>query len=341
MRKLLIYLFFASYFLFFILESAAYATENTKPNFDFSVEPVVSDKQIDDNQRYFNLRLAPNETETIYIKISNHSDIDTIYHMDVNQAYTSKNGYIEYIQPDEPVEIDPSLSYPIEEIVTYENLVSVPANSNKTVPITISMPSDEFKGIILSGIVVGKLEDGTENHSESLITNKFNYVIGLTLSERDDVVEREIILNKVYPDISFGKTSIVANLSNPKMESYGHLKYKATVINLDSNKEFISQEYDNGMEFAPNSTYKFLIDANDKALVPGNYQLMLTINDQKENTWDFREDFEITKQDSERINKAALVKKKSNRNVLFLCLGVMVGVVLIIYLRKKRVKDEH
>lgn len=54
-------------------------TEDKDYNFDFSVDSLQSEKQIDKDQRYFDLRLSPSEEEEIYIKISNNSDVDTIY----------------------------------------------------------------------------------------------------------------------------------------------------------------------------------------------------------------------------------------------------------------------
>lgn len=322
--------------IYFFSMGNTFAEENDY-SFDFSVESLQSEKQIDKDKPYFNLRMSPNEEEEIYIRISNNSDVDTIYEINVNQAYTNKLGYIEYINTGTDIEMDDSLKYPIDEIVSYENLVLVPANTEKNVPLKITMPTDEFDGIISAGIIVSKFDDTDDDENQNLITNKFSYTIGLTISESDVSVEREIKLYDVYPDLAFGNTSIVAKIANPKMDSYGHLKYKFSVMNLDSNKEFIANEIDNGMELAPNSIYKFAIDTDNKALIPGNYQLTLSISDKKGNTWDFNEPFEITKNEADRINTAALVSEKSLDK--YLILGVLFGILVIViflYLQKKQ-----
>lgn len=293
----------------------------------FNVQAVLPENQIDKNDSFFNLRMKPDQEQLIEVTINNTSDEDIVFEVNVNQAYTNNQGFIDYT--DNSVEADSSLPFDINDLVKYENEVSVSAKSSKKVSFQLTMPSELYDGEILAGIKVNRKENKQE--AKDTINNSVGYVLGLKLTETDKDIKRQVNLISVKPQSVFGKPTIVATIQNPMMASYGHLKYETEIIEKKSKKIFYKTTYDNDMQLAPNSVYPFAIEIKDKALVAGDYSLKLIVSDAKENKWTFNEDFTIKKIEADKINKAT-INKNDNPTIPWslIVIGFVVLVLIIV-----------
>ena len=181
--------------LFFLLLSyfpiSGYAEEG---DVEFSVKAVIPDNQIDTKKSYFNLRMQPKQKQEIETIVYNDSDEEITINISVHNATTNQNGLIVYEQD---AKIDPSLKIPLNTIVTVGNQkITIPAYRSKTITATIGMPDDEFDGTILGGLHFEKENEEDESSQSVNIQNKYDYVIGVQLSEND---------HEVYPDHSIKK----------------------------------------------------------------------------------------------------------------------------------------
>lgn len=331
-KKLLLSIAFFSILFTFVYPNKADASESTNDEIGYHIYAIRSENQIDEEESYFDLRMDPSEEHTIEFVIANTSQSDQTFKIDLNQAYTNIQGFIDYSIARESEYIEDI--YDMNTIASLPDEVEVPKQSVKKVPITLTMPPEEFAGEILAGIKVTKLENEADNEG---ISNSYSYILGLRLTENDDPLEREIELKAIEPAVSFGKTSIVIKLLNPVMEAYGNLKYDVKIMNQtdpDSTKE---KTFD-GLEMAPNSLYRFSVDWDGEEIVPGDYELELTIEDQKENKWTFRENFVIDSADAEEVNKVVIDQTPERFNQLTIALLIVVILlsILIIFMRRRR-----
>lgn len=307
----------------------------------YDIQAVIPENQIDKEKSFFDLRMQPSQEQTINIKINNTSTTDSTYKVTINQAYTNSQGFIDYNEKKESEKNN--YPYAIDSIAKVADTVSVPKNSSKEVPIALTMPKEQFDGQILAAIQVVKETDKDQKG----IVNSYGYILGLKLTETDTEIARKLELKKVEPAISFGKTSVVAVLENPTMDAYGHLKYEATVKNRKTNKEVRHVVYDNEMQLAPNSTYRFAIDWEKKALQAGEYSLHLRVTDAKENEWIFDENFTISDKQAKEINEATIDAGNKNKIPLwiYVVFGILLAVILLgvfwIILLKRRKKEEE
>ena len=288
----------------------------------YDIQAILPENQVDKTHTYFDLRMKPNQKQTVEMAINNTSNQEATYEISINQAYTNKQGFIDYA--DSNVNLDKSLKYSIQDIVTYEKEVTVKANESVQYPITIAMPADSFDGQIMAGIQVMKKEKTDDSNS---IKNKVGYILGLNLTETDNEVKRKIELIDVKPEVSFGKTSVVATLRNPTMDAIGKLKY---VVNITDNagENVRSITYDSDMQIAPNSTYGLAIDWENKSLVAGDYKMNLLVTDAKNNKWEFDEEFTITAKEAKDINKVTVDVGKVNTPPIWLI--ILIGIVLVL-----------
>lgn len=324
------------------LTSQAANAANESSDVGFNIQMVPNDSQINQDVSYFDLRLAANETKEIEFTLSNTSNSEGTYKISVNQAYTNKQGFIDYSDVNGG---DKSLlPYKVNDIITYDKKVTVPANTSVTVPLTITMPEKNFDGQILAGIQVLKDKD----KSSGQINVDYGYILGLKITETDNTVKREINLLNVQAEASFGEPSVVAKLENPTMDAIGHLKYDVSVINRDNKKEIFSTVYDNNMELAPNSIYNLAITFGEKRLVSGKYTLNLTVTDAKENKWVFKKNFEVSRTEANTINNATIDAGKAKFQTVWIVLIVILVLILlgilifyILYRKKKKEQQEE
>lgn len=338
-KKMLLYIcFLANIFLFGHHASAeTFEEEQSDPNTSYAVTPLLPKNQQDSSQMYFDLRVSPGEEQTISIKITNESTKDMDYIISINQASTSKSGNIDYSNASPAMH--ESLQYDIASLVDFEPNIHVPANSSQTVPIKLTIPKEEFSGIILGGIYVEINDEMNQEKVESGIKSRASYVIALLLSEKDNELEPNIQFDSVYPARSFGETSIVAKLINPVMSGYGGLSYDSKIKDKKNNKIIASKKYEN-KEFAPNSLYEHVIDLDNKPLVAGEYELNLIVTDKKDHKWVFTEPFTISKKQAKGINSISIDGWKESNLILFsiagMVLAVLLGIVFFIWKIKKR-----
>lgn len=320
----------------FLLSTVVFAEEGQEVGYD--IKAILPDNQKDKGHTYFDLKMLPGQKQTIEILINNTADEKATFDIAINQAYTNKQGFIDYAEAD--IELDKSLKYSIKDMVTYEKEVTIEPNESVTYPITIEMPDESFDGQIMAGIQVMKRID---NDSAGTIANKVGYILGLNLTETDKEIERKVELVEVKPEISFGKTSVVATLKNPIMEAYGNLTYDITILD-SSGKTVRSENYDSGMQLAPNSLYDLAIDWEGKRLVAGDYQLKLVVKDAKENEWKFDEAFKITNKEARDINRLTVDAGKENKSnwyliaTLIIIVLVFIGILSFYFIKKKKSK---
>jgi len=308
------------------------ANESNENQIGYHIYAIPAENQIGDKDSFFNLRMKPNQKQTIEFVIANTSDKDQSYQIGLNQAYTNEQGYIDYSKKQSNSIIDKRFS--IDQLATVSKKITVPKQSTKKVPITLTMPVEEFDGEILAGIRVIKQEEKSEEKS---ITNEYGYILGLRLTETDKELKRAIKLKKIKPAVSFGKTSIVATLLNPVMESYGNLNYQVKIQN--KKKPSITKEKSfTGLQLAPSSQYNFSVDWDGERIIAGDYRLKLTITDKKSNKWVFNKDFTIQSQEAAKVNKVVVGDTGYSINKLVIVLVLLViaaGITLYIIWRKK------
>lgn len=325
-----------------LLTALPLSAQAEEGNVGFSAHAILPDNQVNSDVTYFDLRMTPSQQQTIQVEVINNSSEETTFDVNVNQATTNESGFIDYEKVDGA--FDESLKYPIDEIVSYEKEVTVPANSTQLVDIDITMPTESYDGEILAGIQVLKNPHRGED-TTGQITNLFAYLIGLRLTETDVEVPRELKLGSVTGDVAFGKSAVVAQIINPKMTSIGKLNYEG-IVYQKGKKDSTTEEFSyvgKEMSMAPNSVYDFAIDLGEKAMKSGDYVLELQVSDAKDNVWNFTEEFTVTAEEAKAINKIVIPAAPNDGmpGWLAIAAGIAAGLVvfgLLLFALRKRKK---
>lgn len=319
------------------------ATANN--NIKYSVSPELSSNQIDKNISYYDLKMAPNQKETIKFKINNGDAIAHTYKVSVNRATTDDNGVITYNAHD--VKPDEGLKYNIENLVSYPKEVSVNPNSSKEVSVDIKMPNDNFSGELLGGIFVEENNQVSKKMVKGVsLKNKYNYVLGLQLQENTNNVKPDLKLVNVYQTTTnSNQIQVDGELDNdvPRLEKKVSVAAKITPKN--SQKVVLSSSRQN-MSMAPDSDFDYPINVNselgtnkNKRLKPGAYTMYLNVKaNNGQNLWRLQKNFTISSKQTAKIAKKIPNRSKDIWIILgsILFLVVLAGAV-IGYYRKKRI----
>lgn len=260
---------------------------------EFIVRAVIPDNQADLEHTYFDLNMEVSGEQTVEVEIWNLTDQEIQVEAQIHSASTNKNGVIEYgetgNQPDD------TLPYSMEELITCDNLVTVPANSTTMLELYIQMPEEEYEGILAGGITLKLVEDEETEAADSAdnlaIQNTYSYVIGIILRESEKEVEPALVLNDISYDKAAGASVISANIQNIMAAYTNNLEISAWITRKGT-KGTLYQAFGENMRMAPNSNFNFQIDLKGKSLNEGDFTIYITART-AEKEWNWEKDFTV------------------------------------------------
>lgn len=296
-----------SFLAFFFIIQPVQATENETVG--YSVAPVIPANQLGDTTSYFDLRIEPNQEQTIQVELSNGSTEDKTVSAQLANATTNVNGLIVY-EADTNDNIDPSLSAPLTEWTSLSsNEIIIPARQSTTLDITMNVPEEAFDGVKLGGIIfqeVTEEETGDASGEQGVaVRNAYTYIIALQVSENDNEVPVDFAIGKVSPELANGARTVVAQIQHPQARLTGGVSIQADIFEQNGDSPIASKTMED-VSFAPNSTMPFTIEW-DQALKAGDYRIdmVLTNGDQE---WDFTKEFTIQPEEEAEINETAVTE---------------------------------
>lgn len=283
-----------------------YSVSANEGDVDFSIQALIPENQIDKKKTYFDLKMKPEQKQDIQLQVFNSSSKKITIEMDVTFATTNQNGLIDYTISDIS-KADESLRIPLPEITNISNReVVLQPGQSKIVTITITMPEEEYDGVILGAVhFKKKLSDKNESDSSGSvrIRNEYAYVVGVKLTETEKLVKPELELKYIQPKLVNYRTTVVANLQNSKAAIVENLNVDAEIFKEDSGQVLHSAKKE-GMTMAPNSNFDFPINWENEPLKPGTYRLKMKAVAGYEK-WEWDQTFTIG-EDAEVLNNMAV-----------------------------------
>ncbi|MHC9000178.1 DUF916 and DUF3324 domain-containing protein [Enterococcus bulliens] len=343
--------------LLWIIPSLVQASE-----FNFAVNPVIPDNQLDKEKSYFDLKLSPSQKQTLKVQLKNDTDKAVTIEASINSATTNLNGVVEYSQ--NAIKPDESLKYNLKDYATIEKEINLPAKSVVEVPVALTMPSEAFDGVMAGGITFKEKQAETKAASEEkglAIKNEYSYVIALLMRENETVVEPKLNLLDVAANQVNARNVIEMTLQNPVSRYLNQLKLVGEITNKDNPEIKYSIDVQ-GLQMAPNSNFSYPVSLNGQKLEPGNYHLHLMAYGNKSdegtvsvagkdgktltflNQWEFDKDFSISGELAKQYNKQDVTIEENDTSWLYWVIGLLLLIIalLIIFLiwKRKKQKDE-
>ncbi|MFQ6323912.1 DUF916 and DUF3324 domain-containing protein [Lactococcus garvieae] len=333
MKKQYIFSFIFGLLFFFMGAQPASAAE-----MKFSVQAVIPENQVDKSQSYFDLRMKPGQAQDLVVDLRNDTKEDVTINVLPNTAITNQNGIVEYNDTTTPQ--DKSLKTAFKDIATTEEEVTIPAESQKQIKVHVQMPKEEYAGTVLGGIYFSEKSDKSEAKETkgSQIVNRYAYVIGVKLTENDQVVQPELRLNDVKATQVNYRNVVTANIQNYTAAILKDLSIDGKIY-AKGGKDVLYSATKENLRMAPNSNFDYAISLNNMPFKPGKYTFKgVAKSGTKE--WKFEKDFEIKGEESRKYNKEAVSLEKDN-TTLYLMIGggVLLALLIIIIILMRKLKD--
>ncbi|MEH7612575.1 DUF916 and DUF3324 domain-containing protein [Gottfriedia acidiceleris] len=311
-------------------------------NIDFSVKAIIPTNQIDHLKSYFDLKMSPGQKQDLKIEVFNNSKKEETIQGNITFATTNDNGLIDYTESNSK-DADKSLKYPLTSLIKEpQKEVVIPPGKSKVVSFSITMPKDEYDGVILGAAHFKKKIEETEKSSKSEsinIKNEYAYVVGIKLSENTKEVEPDLHLLDIKPKLVNYRTAIAATIQNSESSIVKDMSIDAQIFKKGSNKVLYSSKKAE-MSMAPNSIFDYAIDLNNNPFEPGTYRLKMKAISGTQ-VWEWDELFTIGKEATDLNNKAVEIKNNHFWYYIGGGLLLLIGIIwLIVFLKRKKEKEQ-
>ncbi|MFJ5566752.1 DUF916 and DUF3324 domain-containing protein [Lysinibacillus xylanilyticus] len=311
--------------------------------FNFGVYTVISDNQIDKQKSYFDLKMEPNQKQTLTIQLKNDTEEDVVIEPIIHSATTNINGVVEYGPTS--AERDSSLPYELGDLIQTEKEITIPAKGSKDLQLNVTMPEEKFDGILAGGITLEEKKAASKNTKETTkgvsIENKYAYVVGIILQETDEIVKQDLQLHDVKAGQVNARNVINATLQNPTATYLNRFEVDAKVTKKGKTKVLYKSEKQD-MQMAPNSNFEYPISLNGEKFKSGTYTLHVNAKSSKE-SWEFEKDFTIKGEEVKQFNATDV--SIEGPNYLAYLVGLLIllvaGLLLFIFYSKKKQKKQQ
>ena len=342
------------------------------PSTNVSVTTNQPKNQIDKNQSFFDVLLAPGATQELEVVLRNNTEKDLVMLASVNTAVTNDNGVVDYswsipfaqelakennqdpanLNIDiEKIAYDSTLKVPLSTIATIAPEIKVPANSETIAKVTVDMPKEAIKGVIAGGVYLSQKEDETENEETNQgvqIKNKFVYVVGIQLRQKADISDLlpELILDpaKISPTQVNYRNYLGVNLQNSEPIYIRDLKVDAQ-ITKKGQKGILFETAETGLKMAPNSNFNFGINWNNQEFKGGKYRLQLKARSEDyDKEWSWDEEFTIASETAKKLNQRAVELEKDSNLLLYLIILALILLIILLviaYLVKRHLDKKQ
>lgn len=311
---------------------------------DFQVNPLPSEKQVNQTLSYYDLQLEPKETTELVVQVTNNADHPIVIDTNVDHASTNSNGVVEYKNSQQFESVN--LTNDMKQLVKVQTeKLALKAKETKELTYTITAPEKKFDGVVAGGInIVEELakenEDSGKNKSSMAVQNQYGYTIALILHGEKEVTKPIIEPGKIKVEQVNGRNSIKFPLKNTSGMFINKLNVNGSIRKMNEKEVLYTTKIENGQQ-APNSVYNFDIRTDRKNLSPGKYTATLTA-ESKGNKWKFTQNFTISEKTATDLNRTAVAEKKDHTTlylILLICgILLLLFIIIFIYIHKKNQK---
>lgn len=332
--------------------ATANAAKQAKPasNQPSFIASAVLSKDNQGKKPYFNLKMKPNETRTIKVRVKNLDKQSEKFVITPNNATTNSNGIVDYTKHNVKSKY---LKLGLTDVIhsNKSQVVTVPGKSTKDFSYKLTMPNTKFKGIILGGFTIAPndavkkaMAQNKKQKNPQAIASTFQYVIAVRLFQKSEAVMPNVKFHGADYVVKNQFATVNVNMSNSAPDL---AKFKSGYSEVrDSKGKLIIHNKLSNLSFAPNSEFGYYVNLNTKQLAAGKYTVKLHFDGVQ--TYNYSTNFTVTPQKVKHVKNAAAdftPKPKQETNYLWAFviggIALLVIIALILYIRhmKKATKQ--
>lgn len=315
------------------LTSVGHAVSAQEP-MSFSVTPKLTNQEIKNQGNYFVLKQTEQKVILKKVVLKNNTSKKMLVHASVVNTITNDNGLATY---NIAQKADESLKHPLTEYVSLEQPnITLNPNESKTVSIKIKYPERHFKGV-LSGALNFYSGYQKDDSKKSALKMRYGYALAI-LMQGDPLKKLEAPkLKKTDMKLINKRSTFGVTLQNTNAAYLNKMSILTKLTQVNDNSIEYSDSKKN-LQFAPNTSYKNMIDLSGLKVVSGTYNLTIQIKS-KQGQWNLKEKVFISKDKAYLLNKNDVLmsekRRKAIKNILISSLGIfIVSTISLICIKK-------
>lgn len=284
------------------LEGTTDSQAQSSQEIGFTVKSIPPETQIDQTKTFFYPLVKPGAAQELKLALTSLKADPVKIKVAIQNAQTSYLGDIEYVSADRL--LSKNLKQPISELVSPEESELVLSNfETKILTLHVMPPEESFSGIKLGSIYLSEIDA----ESKAGISSNYAYNIGIILNEdrEDYTTGNQLDFIDVYGTTRNGARGVTSVFENPQPLILEKLQIQTKITKKNETKVITEQTQQN-MRMAPNSTLEYMTDWGIKDILPGEYTMHVEANSKTEN-WRWSKDFTISQKMADDINKSAAV----------------------------------
>lgn len=296
----------------------------------YSVSPVLSEYQSKGITSFFDINWQPQKSDEFGIKITNKSNEEQVYTIQVNKARTNINGMIDYAGNQKERK---STEYKITEMVEFPKEVKVGAKSDKIITGKVIFGSKDFNGLLMAGIHVSK---NSKEKTTTGVSNNVSYNIPFVV--RGNIDKRPTpkieLIKTTVEQLTTSQYALNILLNNIKSNLLKDVKFTALI---EDSKGNILETQESKIDITPETKFIYPLKLTSK-YSEGNYMVKLKMTHGKKDKWDFQSEFQLSNGEASNIENIKN-NKENNINWYIIIGGLLIFISIIIFvivrLRKK------
>jgi hypothetical protein len=260
----------------------------------FSVSIVIPENQIQrlDNNGFFDIFIAPNQTQVFILAIKNETSEDIDVKIEAITATTAENGEILISKPGIS---DRTLQYSFADLVTPNvNIVTIPAWTEQEFGMRVTTPSKPFDGIILGAFYMTDMAAVIDDTRGVANVYRYGIAVRMTHDENKEPIEPDFQIQ--LPKLLAGtrSTGFYVDIRNTMPEMFKNIIVSTHL--LKGSTPIFTRE--RKVDFAPNSIFPLSL-AHDVPLTTGEYTAQIKIISEGGEIFSFEQAFIIERLDPE------------------------------------------
>lgn len=306
----------------------------------FTVKAQPAANTINRQQNYFNLRVKPNQQQTLTILITNTDNKTHRIKTTPVSAYTSDNGSLAYKPRVNSNQTNSDVQF--TDLVTGNSqTVEVTPGQTKKVRFKLAIPTKKIAGMVMGGFQSETVDAKKQKPAQTgiKINNRYSLLLGATVQEQSRLPVPQLKLLTVKPQVNHGVPELVSRFASPVPTLFGELDMSVKIMKVGENKPVQRMQSQN-MIVAPTTNFNYRFHLNQQIVTEGKY--ILVVNATSGTThWRFRQPFSISKQQVAQVKKGTNEKKPSYLKwITIIVIMVITFIGMIIYLWKKYIQPK-
>ncbi|MSD83887.1 DUF3324 domain-containing protein [Lactobacillus curvatus] len=305
---------------------AAVKTQNS----DFEIQRLATKSQINEDLKYFDLKIKPGKQETIKMRIQNFSDHKITVKTAIRNSYTQIGGGLNFTKKTN--NLDKSLKTPLTKIAQVnkaDRVINLGPQEARDVSTTVTMPDDSTSGVIYGDWQF--VEYMNKKSTDSAVSSNYAYSVGIALRGSRYKVYPELKYSQIKPMLYENHPAMGIELRNIQPMLLQNVTMQAVVskAGLFSSKHIFKTTKS---KIAPNSKITLPISWAYDALKAGKYDVNVKVSGENDwnhlpMSWTFKKTLTVKKEDAERINQTAIKQPKNKWMYVSVASGALLLVV--------------